>query len=115
MPAECRLEGVAVEVGLEDKQAALRAPIPLVVPVAGPLLVRRAAARPHRPGRIGDLAARREAGVALLLRDPSRRRGLFVRTAPTQEEREAGRAGHVTAPSRGQVAARGRVLGTRLE
>src|SRR5207245_8453959 len=88
---------------------------PLVVPVAGPLLVRRAAARPHRPGRLGDLAARREDGVALLLRDRSRSRGLFVRTAPTQEEREAGGAGHVTDPSRGQAAALGRVVGARLE
>src|SRR2546422_6635939 len=114
MPAERRLKGVVVEVGLEDKQAALRAPIPLVVPVAGPLLVRRAAARPHRPHRLGDLAAGREDGVALFLRDW--RRGLLMRAAATsQEEREAGGARHVTDPSRGQAAALGRVVSARLE
>src|SRR5439155_1731775 len=71
MPAERRLKGVAVVVGLEDKEAALCAPIPFVGPVAGPLLEAWAAPRTRRLGgwRGGDLAARRDDGIALLLRD----------------------------------------------
>src|SRR3989442_15582647 len=113
MPAERRLKGVAVEFGLEDNQAALGPPIPPVVPVARALLVRRAAARPHWPRRLGDLAARREDGVTLFLGD--RRRGLLVRAAATtQEEREAGGAGHVAHPSPGQAAALGPAVKARL-
>src|SRR5438034_3608445 len=83
MPAERRLKGVAVVVGLEDKEAALCAPIPFVGPVAGPLLEAWAAPRTRRlgGGRGGDLAAGRDDEIALLLR--VERRHCWAQSAPT--------------------------------
>src|SRR5438093_10547189 len=93
MPAERRLKGVAVVVGLEDKEAALCAPIPFVGPVAGPLLEAWAAPRTRRlgGGRGGDLAARRDDGIALLLRD--RRRRCLARTGANSAADAAGMSG----------------------
>src|SRR5437763_8306018 len=63
MAAERRLEGVAVEVGAEHQDAGFAAPVPLVLPIARPLLVRGTA-----PGlRFGDLPARLDDRVTLLL------------------------------------------------
>src|SRR5216117_618095 len=124
MPAEGRLKGVAVVVGLEDKEAALCAPIPFVGPVAGPLLEAWAAPRTRRlgGGRGGDLAARRDDRIALLLRD--RRRRCWARTAATATATdEVGQAGgaeqvHDRLAPEHRVAPRvvlGRVVAPRLQ
>src|SRR5207247_8935802 len=91
VPAERRLKGVAVEAGLAYKHAALGAPIPLVSPVAAALLAAWAAPRTRRLRGGGHLAARRDYGIALLLRD--RRRGDNPRTAATTATDEVGQAG----------------------
>src|SRR5207245_6333060 len=92
MPAEGRLEGVAVVVGPEDKQTTLRAPIPLVGPVAGALLVGRPRAR--RSWSFGPLAPRSDDGMAAWF--GNRRRQLVIRAAAADEGRGARRAGRVT-------------------
>src|SRR2546421_12609124 len=111
MPAEGRLEGVAVVVGPEDKQTTLRAPIPLVGPVAGALLVGRPRAR--RSWGFGRLAPRSDDGIALWF--GNRRRQLLMRAAAADEEREPPRAEPVTHPRRAQTAALRGIVGARLE
>src|SRR5207249_7688723 len=110
MPAERRLEGIAVEVGLEDEQAALRAPIPLVGPVAGALLVARSRAR--RPRGFRWLAPRRDDGIALLLGNRWRQR--LVRGASADEIRQTSGADNPD-KLRAEAAALWGVVATRLE
>src|SRR5438552_18650309 len=83
MPAEGRLEGVAVVVGPADKQTTWRAPIPLVGPVAGALLVGRPRAR--RSWSFGRLAPRSDDGIALWF--GNRRRLLFMRASAVDDDR----------------------------
>src|SRR5207244_5197961 len=111
MPADGGCEAVACVVGPEDKQTTLRAPIPLVGPVAGALLVGRPRAR--RSWGFGRLAPRSDDGIALWF--GNRRRQLLMRAAAADEEREARRAEHVTHPRRAQTAALRGIVGARLE
>src|SRR5256885_3970603 len=81
VPAERRLEGVALVVRLEDKETALPAPVPLVLPVAGAVFVGRTAPGRCRSRGFGWLAPRRDDGIAFFF--GNRRRGLFVRATAT--------------------------------